>query len=70
MAKTLTQIQADSDARRGIKLKAFKLPIETIEDFERVAKQQGMAHNALLIAALEAYKKQEGIECFNTQSGT
>lgn len=61
MAKTRNQIQTESDARRGVKLKAFKLPIAVIDDFERIAAQQGLTNNALLIAALEAYKKQENI---------
>ncbi|SUO91923.1 ribbon-helix-helix protein, CopG family [Suttonella indologenes] len=61
MAKTRNQIQAESDARRDVKLKAFKLPIAVVEEFERIATEQGLANNALFIAALEAYKKQENI---------
>lgn len=61
MAKTLTQIQNDSDAKRGMGKKTFKLPTAVIAEIEQLAKSQGIAQNALLIAALEAYKKQENI---------
>lgn len=57
MAKTPTQIQNDSDARRGLKVKGFKLELETIELIEQLAKQLSIPQNALLKEAIEAYAK-------------
>lgn len=61
MAKTLTQIQKESDERRGMKQKSFKLQKEFITRFEETAKKQGLANNALLIAAFEAYCEKHGL---------
>lgn len=61
MAKSLTQIQRESDERRGIKQKTFKLPVEFITRFEETAKKQGIANNALLMAAFAAYCEKHGL---------
>ena len=54
MPKSRAQIQRESNARRGIKPKSFNLSVEFIAEFEAVARQQGLANNALLVAALAA----------------
>lgn len=59
MAKSKTQLQRESDARRGMKIKAFNLPLEVIEEFEACARAQGMANNALFVAAFRAYQAQQ-----------
>lgn len=62
MAKTRNQLQKESDARNNKKIKAFHLDKDFILEFERIAKQQGLANNALLMAALVAYKEKHGIK--------
>ena len=61
MPKSRAQIQRDSNARRGIKPKSFNLSVEFIAEFEAVARQQGLANNALLVAALAAYREKHGV---------
>ncbi|WP_041604975.1 hypothetical protein [Histophilus somni] len=39
MATTNAERVAKSDAKRGIKLKAFKLPLEVIEEIEQISQQ-------------------------------
>ena len=58
MVLTRTQIQARSDTKRGIKVKSFKLEIETIELIEQLASQLGVAQAALIKAAIEAYAQK------------
>ncbi|STZ55595.1 Uncharacterised protein [Moraxella lacunata] len=53
--KSRTQIQADSDAKRGIKLKAFKLHESDIEFIVATAKRLGMNQNELLMTAIREY---------------
>lgn len=55
MAKSLTEIQRDSDAKRGVKQKSFKIKIEDAAYIDDVAKKFGMSNNALLMAAIRYY---------------
>lgn len=57
MTKSRTQIQKDSDAKRGVKTKAFKLPIAFIEEFEQLARTLDMSNNAFLMHVVECYKQ-------------
>ncbi|SPX85347.1 hypothetical protein [Moraxella ovis] len=53
--KSRTQIQADSDAKRGIKLKAFKLHTDDIDFIVQSAKNLGLNQNELIVKAVRAY---------------
>lgn len=53
--KTRTQIQAESDAKRGIKLKAFKLHTDDIAMIEQVARDLNMPQNRLIVEAVKAF---------------
>lgn len=57
MAKTLTEIQRDSDSKRGVKVKAFKLKLDDITYIEQVAKKHGLSHNELLMQAIHFYNE-------------
>ncbi|ARU64460.1 ribbon-helix-helix protein, CopG family [Histophilus somni] len=57
MATTNAERVAKSDAKRGIKLKAFKLPLEVIEEIEQISQQMGIPQNQLIIQALECFKQ-------------
>lgn len=59
MAMTATEIQKRSDEKRGIKLKAFKLPLAVIEDIEQLAEVHGIAQNQLIIQAIEMFKQSK-----------
>ncbi|WLF84847.1 hypothetical protein [Moraxella sp. ZY210820] len=53
--KTRTQIQAESDAKRGIKIKAFKFKIEDIQFIEQTAKDLDLNQNELVLKAIHFY---------------
>lgn len=59
--KSKTQIQAESDARRGIKNKAFKLHETDIAFIIETAKALNMNQNELVMTAIRAYAKQSGV---------
>lgn len=46
------EIQQKSDAKRGFRVKSFKLKIEDIDYIEQVAKDRGLTQNSLLIQAV------------------
>lgn len=56
--KTRGQIQADSNAKRGIKNKAFKLHIDDIALIERLATEHNMPQNQFIMEAVRAYTNQ------------
>lgn len=56
--KSRTQIQADSDAKRGVKLKAFKLHEDDIAMIEQAAKDLNLAQNRLIVDAVKLYLAQ------------
>lgn len=56
MPKSRSQIQAESDARRGIKIKAFKLSLEDIQLIENTAKELNIPQNQLIMDAVRAYR--------------
>lgn len=57
MAKSLTEIQKDSDEKRGVKTKAFKLPLEVIASIEAAASELGVPQNQLIEEAVALYIK-------------
>lgn len=56
--KTRAQIQADSDARRGVKPIGFKVPIEFAELLDELAKQTGKTKNVIIMEAVRLWTKQ------------
>lgn len=55
MSKTRTQIQKESDEKRGLKLKAFKLHVDDIAYIEQCAKTLDMPQNQMIMQALKAF---------------
>lgn len=53
--KTATQIQKESDERRGLKTKAFKLHIDDIALIMQTAERLGIPQNQLIMDAVRAY---------------
>lgn len=60
MAKPLAQIQRESDERRGMVVKSFKMNRELAETIAELAKERGIPQNKLVEEAIEAYIKQLG----------
>lgn len=54
-----SDIQAKSDAKRGLKVKGFKLKLEDITYIEEVAKKHGLSHSELLIQAISFFDKNK-----------
>ncbi|EQA03630.1 hypothetical protein Q7469_02990 [Glaesserella parasuis] len=57
---TLQELQARSEAKRGVKLKGFKLHQETIELIERLAEQHGISQTQVIVQAVELFN-QKGV---------
>ena len=55
--KTRVQIQKESNARRGVKNKAFTLKLDDIELIKSLSKRLGIPQNQLIMDAVRAYKK-------------
>ncbi|OAV28953.1 hypothetical protein [Moraxella catarrhalis] len=55
--KTQTQIQKESNARRGVKNKAFTLKLDDIELIKSLSKRLDIPQNQLIMDAVRAYQK-------------
>ena len=55
MTKTLTEIQRESDARRGMVTKAFKMPKELADTIANLAKERGIPQNQVIAEAVAMY---------------
>lgn len=64
MAKTASQIQRESNERRGVKNKSFILPLETIAEFEQMAQTMGVSNKDLFMLMFERFKEEK-----NDQTG-
>lgn len=58
MALSITEIVNRSNAKRGIKLKAFKLHESTIAQIEQLAQQLNIPQNQLIKLAVEKLQEQ------------
>ncbi len=58
MAMSRNEIQAKSEAKRGIKAKSFKLPVAFIAEIEALSERLGIPQNQLLIQAVEEFKQK------------
>lgn len=56
--KTKTQIQKESNARRGVKNKAFTLKLDDIELIKSLSKRLNIPQNQLIMDAVRAYQRQ------------
>lgn len=56
---TLTEIQKRSDEKRGVKTKAFKLPLSVIAEIEQLSQANQLSQNQLIIQAIEAFKQSQ-----------
>ena len=54
--KTLSQIVADSDARRGMKAKSYKLPIELIDKIATLSATHGITQGELIAQAVALWE--------------
>lgn len=57
--KTRTQINKDSEAKRGIVNKGFKIPKETADLIDRLATEQGVSRGTILVQALAQYTQSQ-----------
>ena len=58
MTKSRAQINADSDAKRGMKVKGVKLHIDTIALLEQLSKTNEVPQNKIVTEAIELWAKQ------------
>lgn len=61
MALSKYEIQKRSNEKLGLKMRGYRLPAETVDDIANLAKAAGISQAALIIAAIAAYKEQQGI---------
>lgn len=55
--KTKAQIQADSDARRGVKVASYKFPIEFIDELAELSAKTGLSRSDIIIKAVRSWKQ-------------
>lgn len=55
MAKSITEIQAKSDMKRGVKVKGFKLHVDDIALIEHVSIDLNIPQSQLIIDAVKFY---------------
>lgn len=58
MAMSRAEINARSDAKRGVKVKGFKLHESTIAQIEQLAQQLGLSQSQLIKLAVERLNEQ------------
>lgn len=58
MVMSRNEIQAKSEAKRGIKAKSFKLPVAFIAEIEALSEKLGIPQNQLIIQAVEEFKQK------------
>ncbi|MFB6349623.1 hypothetical protein ACFBZI_09335 [Moraxella sp. ZJ142] len=54
--KTRSQIQAESDARRGVKTASYKFPIEFINHLAELSKKTGLPRSRIIMMAVRSWK--------------
>ena len=55
MAKSITEIQAKSDQKRGVNVKGFKLHVEDIALIEQASKSLDIPQAQLIVDAVKYY---------------
>lgn len=56
--KTMTQIVKDSDTRRGVKVKGFKLSLDDIARIEALAKKLNIPQSQMIMRGVALLEKQ------------
>ncbi|WP_409500208.1 ribbon-helix-helix protein, CopG family [Mannheimia glucosida] len=59
MAMSRNEIQAKSEAKRGIKQKSFKLPLEVIAEIEELSQKLNIPQNQLIIQAVQQFRQNQ-----------
>ncbi len=62
MAKSRVQINADSDKKRGVKTKGFKLHLDTIALIEQIAKENNISQAELIKQSVELFVQKNKSE--------
>lgn len=57
--KTKAQIQADSDAKRGVKVASYKFPVEFIGELASLSEQTGLSRSAIIMAAVQLWANSQ-----------
>ncbi|MFB6349338.1 hypothetical protein ACFBZI_07885 [Moraxella sp. ZJ142] len=57
--KTKAQIQAESDARRGVKTASYKFPLGFIDELAQLSKETGLSRPAIIMQAVHLWKDQK-----------
>lgn len=55
--KTKAQIQADSDARRGVKVASYKFPTQFIDELAELSAKTGLSRSDIIIKAVRSWKQ-------------
>lgn len=58
MALSRTEIQKKSDAKRGVKIKSFKLSVEVVEDIAQLSEVLGISQSQLLTNMVSEWKQR------------
>lgn len=61
MALTRHEIQQKSDAKRGLKVRGYKLPTETVDEIARLAKVSGKSQAAVITEAVTLWAEAQGL---------
>ncbi|MFA9500233.1 ribbon-helix-helix protein, CopG family [Mannheimia sp. E30BD] len=59
MVMSRNEIQAKSEAKRGIKQKSFKLPLDVIAEIETLSQKLNIPQNQLIIQAVQQFKQSQ-----------
>lgn len=57
--KSRTQIQADSDNKRGVKVASYKFPIEFLEHLTVLSNSSGLSRSQLIMQAVELWEQHQ-----------
>lgn len=55
--KSKAQIQADSDAKRGVKVASYKFPVEFIDELAILSEKTGLSRSAIIMQAVKAWQQ-------------
>lgn len=56
MAKTRAEIQAKSDAKRGVKAKTYKIPITLVNEIADLAKTHNISQGKVIAESVALFK--------------
>lgn len=57
MSKSRTDIQQESDSKRGVTPKTYKLPKQLVDDIAQLAAQKGVSQSQLIADAIALLKQ-------------